>query len=184
MQKFDKMIVLAVLLTFLAGVIIGQGFSFEVKLSDLIATAAALITFLFAWNGLKHNEKQFLNSIQPVVEKLEHHSKSDGYYRYSLHNYGNGAAINFEYKLFWCDSELDQTELENKIKIGFPHCTLELGGQSGLSPNTSDVLIDIEGIFHDDFEKFLRFLTRLKVELKFSTTQGLVITKQLRFGHF
>lgn len=184
MQKFDKMIVLAVLLTFLAGVIIGQGFSFEVKLSDLIATAAALITFLFAWNGLKHNEKQFLNSIQPVVEKLEHHSKSDGYYRYSLHNNGNGAAINFEYKLFWCDSELDQTELENKIKIGFPHCTLELGGKSGLSPNTSDVLIDIEGIFHDDFEKFLRFLTRLKVELKFSTTQGLVFTKQLRFGDF
>jgi len=184
MQKFDKMIVLAVLLTFLAGVIIGQGFSFEVKLSDLIATAAALITFLFAWNGLKHNEKQFLNSIQPVVEKLEHHSKSDGYYRYVLHNYGNGAAINFEYKLFWCDSELNQTELESKIKNDFPHCTLELGGQSGLSPNTSDVLIDIEGIFHDDFERFLRFLKKLKVELKFSTTQDQVITKQLRFGHF
>ncbi|MAE02321.1 hypothetical protein [Pseudoalteromonas lipolytica] len=183
MQKFDKMIVLAVLLTFLAGVIIGQGFSFEVKLSDLIATAAALITFLFAWNGLKHNEKQFLNSIQPVVEKLEHTDRSKGTYRFTLHNYGNGAAISFEYKLFWADSEINQTELEGKINTDFGNITVELGGPLGLSPNSSDDLMFIEGIFNDDFEKFLRLLKKLEVELKFSTTQGQVITKQLRFGH-
>ena len=184
MQKFDKMTVLAVLLTFSAGFIVGQGFSIEVKLSDLIATAAALITFLFAWNGLKHNEKQFLNSIQPVIEKLEYYSKPEGLYRYTLHNYGNGAAIKLEYKLFLGGKELSQIEIEDKIKTSFKGIKLELGGPLGISPNSSHSLITARGLSGSDYERFLFLLKNLRVELKFRTTQDQVITKQLLFGHF
>lgn len=180
--KLDKMTIVAIILIFLAGVIISQGFSFEVKLSDLIALFATLITFTFAWRGLKHNERQFSNSIQPVIEKMEYFNSSVGKYRYNIKNYGSGTAINLKYKILFQGKELTQSELANMLKKEL-NCSISIGGPLGMSPNDSHDLMNLDRLnSKKQIQKLYHLFSFLRVELAYSTTQGQVLVKELYFG--
>ncbi|MEM6982637.1 MAG: hypothetical protein AAF510_06575, partial [Pseudomonadota bacterium] len=97
MRKLDLMTIVAVVLCVCTGVILGQSFSFEVKLSDLIALTATLITFWFAKNGLRHNEKQYMNSIRPILHKYEEFDNDIFQYELLVQNLGTGTALNVDF---------------------------------------------------------------------------------------
>ena len=93
MQKPDFITVATIVLCVFAGVIIGQGFSIDVRVSDLLTLAATLITFFFAKNGLQHNERQYLNSIRPILSKYETFDNETFQYSLQITNFGSGAAL-------------------------------------------------------------------------------------------
>ena len=95
MKSIDVMVVLGVVLCVLAGVIIGQSFSLEVKLSDLIALTATLITFAFAYFGVKFNNAQYINSITPIIRKYELNNSESYCYILNVHNYSSGSCNRF-----------------------------------------------------------------------------------------
>ncbi|MBB1306803.1 hypothetical protein HHE92_07940 [Pseudoalteromonas arctica] len=96
MKKPDFITVIAIVLCVSAGAIIGQSFSFEVKLSDLIALTATLITFTFAYFGFKSNNAQYINSITPIVTKFELGHNNNYTYTIFVNNHGTGPALNVD----------------------------------------------------------------------------------------
>ncbi len=174
MQKFDKMIVLAVLLTFLAGVIIGQGFSFEVKLSDLIATAAALITFLFAWIGLKHNERQYLNSIKPFLYIQKYVDREDKIVKRTIKNCGTGPAVEISYKLYYDKISMGSALFNNIICKACPGAEVQVSTPAGYAPSESLLFLEValpKGSSESDFQQLQEMMEKVEIEITYHSVQ-------------
>ena len=174
MQKFDKMIVLAVLLTFLAGVIIGQGFSFEVKLSDLIATAAALITFLFAWIGLKHNERQYLNSIKPFLYIHKYEDHEDKTIKRTIKNCGTGPAVETSYKLYYANVSMSSLSFNNVICKTCPGAEVQVSTPEGYAPSESLTFLEItlpRESSKFEFQKLRDVMEKVEIEITYHSVQ-------------
>ncbi|CAM3085833.1 hypothetical protein PAT01_36650 [Pseudoalteromonas atlantica] len=115
MRKPDLMIIAAVVLCVCTGVILGQSFSFEVKLSDLIALTATLITFIFAYSGLKSNKAQYINSITPIVTKFESGHNNNFSYAIFVNNYGTGPALDFSVNVLLDGKEFSLAGFLNEL---------------------------------------------------------------------
>ncbi|MEC8140432.1 MAG: hypothetical protein VX058_09680 [Pseudomonadota bacterium] len=174
MQKFDKMIVLAVLLTFSAGVIVGQGFSIGIKLSDLIATAAALITFLFAWIGLKHNERQYLNSIKPFLYIQKYADHEDKTIKRIIKNCGTGPAVGVSYKLFYDGKCIDFHMLSYHISQDCPGAEFYRSTPEGYSPSESLPFLEITLPKESSMSKFQQLqetMEKVEIEITYYSVQ-------------
>ncbi|MET6758947.1 hypothetical protein [Pseudoalteromonas sp. NCIMB_1079] len=119
MQKIDFITFVAVILCIFAGVIIGQSFTFEVKLSDLIALTATLITFSFAYFGFKSNNAQYLNSITPIINKYESGHSNNYTYAIFVNNHGTGPALNFNVDIL---IDNDKYSLAGFLNLLVAHC--------------------------------------------------------------
>ncbi|MBE0349915.1 hypothetical protein [Pseudoalteromonas lipolytica] len=167
MQKFDKTILAAIILVFLSGLIFGQGFSFEVKLGDILALGAALGTLWYASNGLKHNERQYLNSIMPVIEKMEYHHADFGY-ELKVHNYGSGSALNLEYRLFIDEEEVTFVEWKNQLIKGLHGArNYNFGGPLGIMPNTKISLIKFSAQTPQSYAELVKLISKTKIQINY-----------------
>ncbi|MEM5514875.1 hypothetical protein WNY79_18435 [Pseudoalteromonas sp. AS84] len=184
MRAHDKTIIFSVALIFITGFIVGQGFSFEVKLSDLIALSATIITFIFARNGLKHNEKQYLHSIQPVIEKMEYFDKNNLHYKFSIKNYGSGSALDLQYSISLGGKSLTQAELEREIYGTSNNLKFTLGGPLCMSSNDNVELLVVKAIHSKEIRRFMHLLPRLKLSLSYNSIQGEKFTKEFLFGQY
>ncbi|HCV01149.1 hypothetical protein L1264_15020 [Pseudoalteromonas sp. APAL1] len=184
MQKFNKMIVLAVILIFLAGVIIGQGFSLEVKLSDLIATAVALITFLFAWIGLKHNERQYLNSIKPLLYIHKYEDHEDKTVKRIIKNCGTGPAVETSYKLYYAKVSMSSVSFNNIVCKTCPGAEVQVSTPEGYAPSESLIFLEINLPKESsklEFQQLREMMKKVEIEITyFSVQQDKFVVNSIR----
>ncbi|WP_165739382.1 hypothetical protein [Pseudoalteromonas sp. Z1A6] len=183
MQKLDRLKAFSVLLIFLAGIVVGQGFSFEVKLSDLIALTAVLITFWYAKSGLNRSESIYLNSINPIIQHREIFDRTKCEYRLDILNCGSGSAVNIQTEYTYDGQNISQSELQN-IFCGdvFSNREVGLGMARGLTPNSSDILIyaPCNNLF--DFEELINHFRKTQINIECSSSQGQQFTYELILG--
>lgn len=176
MCKSDKAILLGISLIFIAGIIVGQTFSFEIKLSDLIATLVAIVTFYYAFQGLQHNRRIYQNSIKPVIERFISVDSQKYVYNFQLKNYGTGAAINLKYKILSDAGELSHQGLQEKLLL-FGSMELEIGAELGISPNSSLNIITMKMNDETNFAEVINYLNRIELHVNFSSIQNDVQNK-------
>ncbi|WP_024604072.1 MULTISPECIES: hypothetical protein [unclassified Pseudoalteromonas] len=170
MCKSDKAILLGISLVFIAGIIVGQTFSFEIKLSDLIATLVAIITFYYAFQGLQHNKRIYQNSIKPVIERFISVDNEKYVYNFQLKNYGTGSAINLKYKILSDAGELSHKDLQQKLLL-FGDMKLEIGAELGISPNSSLNIITMKMSNEASFTEVIKYLGTIELHVNFSSIQ-------------
>lgn len=174
MKNMDKITLLGAILLVIAGIIIGQDFNLEVKLSDFLALLAVIVTFLFAYNGLKHNEEQYLNSIRPVIEKLsitDSKTKSAGL---EIHNCGTGPALDIKYYVIYRGKRLSHKEFHpilNDFCIG-ARVDAQVGARNGMSPNTSMMIINFKALDQRGYQQIINFISGISVEISYKSVQG------------
>lgn len=171
MQKKDFMTILTVVLCVCAGVIIGQSFTFEVKLSDLIALTATLVTFWFAKNGLKHNEKQYLNSIKPILSKYEQFDNDACVYELSVQNLGTGSALNLDFRIDSNGSVKTLSEYINFISSQIEIKLVSISEPAGLPPSMSHVILSLSVPNNDVLESLKMRIGIAKLILSFDDIQ-------------
>ncbi|WP_165735066.1 hypothetical protein [Pseudoalteromonas sp. C8] len=166
--------VVSAVLLFIAGIIVGQGFNFEVELKDVLALGATLGTLFYASNGLRHNRKIYMSSITPVIERFIALDDSELSYNFSLKNYGTGSAINIKYKVFRGDEELTVKTLQTQI-LAFDKSNgtaLQIGAELGISANSSLDILTFSTKEKEVYECILTHLRKLSLEVTYSSIQG------------
>ena len=168
----NSICVVVVVLVFIAGGIVGQGFDFEVQLRDVLTLGTLLITFFYARNGLRHNRNIYISSITPVLERFVALDDSKCSYNFSLKNYGTGSAISIEYKVFRDDKVLTHKELQTEILNLGESIELEIGAELGISANSSLDIITFSTKEKEVYECILTHLRKLSLEVTYSSIQG------------
>ena len=171
MKGSDILTLFGVGLVFAAGIIVGQGFSFEVKLSDLITLTATIITFVFARNGLKHNENQYLNSIKPILNCHKLKDEQNFFYTFSLKNSGTGPANKITYKLIYKNKELSAKEFNELVKIHDLLGSVKVSTPSSYGSLEEFTIIEISSknfLYH---KKIYELLNQVRFEVKYHSLQ-------------
>ena len=171
MRKLDLMTIVAVVLCVFTGVILGQSFSFEVKLSDLIALTATLITFWFAKNGLRHNEKQYMNSIRPILHKYEEFDNDIFQYELLVQNLGTGTTLNVD---FIIDSNGAKRTIPEYINFISPNIEIihsYISEPAGLSRDANYVILRLKVPNINELEKLKGRIGIAKLILSFDDIQ-------------
>lgn len=171
MLKPDVMTVAAVVLCVCAGVILGQSFSFEVKLSDLISLSATMVTFAFAYFGLKSNKVQYINSITPIVTK--HESGHLGNYSYAVfvNNYGTGPALNFNANVLLDDKELTLAGFLNELVKLHGDMENRFSHPAVLASNTEHEVMSLKAKNYFQHEKIHDTLRSARLVVQFTSIQ-------------
>lgn len=174
MDKVDWITVLAAILLLAAGVIVGQGFNFEVKLSDVLSLITVAVTFFFAYRGIKHNEQQYLHSIRPILERMIHTNEYDYSYNLAVHNYGSGAALNLKCTLLKDDHELSYEQFESLIDefLSNRNVKYAIGGPLGLTAGGDATLVSFDFESKEDFSETMKFLSEYKLVITYESIQG------------
>tara|TARA_B100001063_G_scaffold104183_1_gene97234 strand:+ start:822 stop:1370 length:549 start_codon:yes stop_codon:yes gene_type:complete len=171
MKGFDILTLFGIGLVFTAGVVVGQGFSFEVKLSDLIALTATIITFVFARNGLKHNDKQYLNSIKPLLDCHITENNIKYIYNFTLKNFGSGSAIRVKYKILYKDEELSMEELQCLLRINNSSGEFKVSTPKNFGSLERIDLIELSLNNRKTYEKGCEILKQVSFEIKYYSLQ-------------
>ncbi|MGO2128813.1 MAG: hypothetical protein ACTH4U_08740 [Pseudoalteromonas prydzensis] len=182
MRKPDLMEAVAVVLCVCAGIILGQSFSFEVKLSDLIALTATLITFWFAYNGLRHNEKQYMNSVRPILYKYEEFDNDTFQYELSVQNLGTGAALNVDFIIDSNGSKRTIPEYINFISPNIEIIHTYISEPAGLSRDANCVILRLKVPNIIELEKLKRRIGIAKLILSFDDIQEQREIKSFHLG--
>lgn len=172
MSNNNIVYVVSAVLLFIAGIIVGQGFNFEVELKDVLALGATLGTLFYASNGLRHNRKIYMSSITPVIERFIALDDSELSYNFSLKNYGTGSAINTEYKVFRDDRELTVKTLQAEILGLGGAIELQIGAELGISANSSLDILTFSTKEKEVYECILTHLRKLSLEFTYASIQG------------
>ncbi|WP_217874292.1 hypothetical protein [Pseudoalteromonas shioyasakiensis] len=182
MKSIDVMVVLGIVLCLLAGVIIGQSFSFEVKLSDLIALTATLITFAFAYFGLKFNNAQYINSITPIIRKYELNNPESYCYILNVHNYSAGAAIDFDVKISLGGIEYSLGAFMHELGVRHGAMSQAYGFPAVLAANGEHEILKLTAKDSVQFWGLQETLRQSELILRFSTIQHLELNERIKLG--
>ena len=168
MQKLDFITVIAIALCVSAGSIVGQSFSFEVKLSDLIALFATCITFYFAYSGLRHNRDIYYNSTRPLLYIEESKDHKDFNYKLLIKNCGTGPAVEIEYKLYYAGSIVGAIDFNNIMCTALPGAQVVVSTPSGYNPMESLLFLEIDVLDTiGKFDALQEIINKVKVELTY-----------------
>lgn len=181
MNKVDWIMVLAVVLLLGAGVIIGQEISFEVKLSDVLSLIAVMVTFLFAYNGLRHNERQYLTAIRPIISKVSYLGAIENSFTFTLHNYGSGAALHINYIYLHDDKQITYGQFKSRLDEFASSRSIEfkVGGPAGILAGGSSNLIEVKGDSRQTYQEILDFVSSYNLVIEYECIQG--ITEKKKF---
>lgn len=183
MQNFNKISLIAIILVFLAGIIIGQGFSFEVKLSDLITMVATLVTFTFAYKGLKSNTEQYLYSTRPLLIKYELVNNANLKYTLSIENVGNGTSLNRSIDIQHDDNLYALEDFMEYIRSNFKFNVLsKFSSPSAVTAGGKDIVIEIETNNKATFDQIYSILQKSQLQLSYESLNREVFNESFNLG--
>ena len=87
----------------------------ELKAGDIFAVLASIVTFVFAYKGLKDNRKHFELSNKPIIRILRIAEFPDGLIQISLNNIGNGLASTVKCRIYLDGVELTVSDVNNEL---------------------------------------------------------------------
>lgn len=179
MRKSDSVILVSLALVFLAGAIIGQGFDTEVKFSDFIALIATLITFVFAWSGLRHNERIYLNTIRPVLNTHYHLDVGEFKYEMFIENLGAGSALEMDFIIKCGNKTVRHDDFQKKIEGLFrEHISMDIGLPSGLIPTGKKRFLGIWASSQDELVDIMDYIKKCEFTIQHQDVQGNTFEKQ------
>lgn len=173
MRKLDGVILISLALVFLSGAIIGQGFNAEVKLGDFIALIATLITFGFAWSGLKHNERLYTNSIRPIIETQMTINVVKWECEILFENFGSGAALDIGFTVEKGGEAISNSEFRKGIlRASQGSASIDIRFPNGLIPSGRSRLLRVLVSNEKEFLSIMEFIESCEITYRYKDVQG------------
>lgn len=178
------MALLGAAIAMIAGAIIYKSFFLGREISDLIAFVAVLVTFLFAYNGFRHNEKVYMSSVRPVIVKLSAIHGRNLTYTLSIQNCGTGPALNMKYKVNYEGRTLSHEEFTPILEEFCRRHAIEgeHAGRLGMSPNTEMTVLKLQCSDAVTFNELKQFLSNVELIIGYESVQGKQFTTNIELS--
>lgn len=155
---------------------VGDALFKDFKFKDYFTLFATLITFVFSYKGIKHNNEQRTLSVTPHIEKTSEKNTIEGILGLYIKNYGLAPAIKIIPKIYFNNISghgMVRKEFA-KLANGDDDFELLIATPTALSPNDISCLVKIEIKSKDEkkYHKALMLMNKISVDVEYESVLG------------